>query len=69
MTKASKLFGKVVAFDRNTCVGVVQYDLTPMRFHSTSYRGRNNGWPRVGVRVEIVLNHRGELVSLHEEGT
>ncbi len=62
----SKLFGTVVAFDRDTCFGVVQYDLTPIRFHSTSYQGR--GWPRVGVRVEIVLNRRGELVSLHEEG-
>lgn len=65
----SKLFGKVVAFNRNTCVGEVQYDLTVMRFHSTSYQGRNNGWPRVGARVEIVLNRQGTLVSLHEEGT
>lgn len=65
----SKLFGKVVSFDRDTCVGEVQYDLTVMRFHSTSYQGIYNGWPRVGARVEIVLNKRGELVSLHEEGT
>lgn len=62
----SKLFGKIVAFDRNTCVGEVQYDLTAMRFHSTSFQGRD--WPRVGQRVEIVLTSKGELCSLHEEG-
>jgi hypothetical protein len=63
----SKLFGTVVAWNRDTCVGEVQYDLTVVRFHSTSFQGR--GWPRVGLRVEIVLSKRGELVSLHEEGT
>jgi hypothetical protein len=61
----SKLFGTIVAFDRNTCVGEVQYDLTTLRFHSTSFAG--SSWPRVGQRVEIVLSQRGELVALHTD--
>jgi hypothetical protein len=63
----SKLYGKIVSFDRNTCVGEVQYDLTVMRFHSTSFQGNFNGWPRVGQRVEIVLTKSGELCSLHAD--
>lgn len=55
---------KIVEFSRDTCFGVVVYDLTPLKFHSTSYHG--HGWPRVGEVVELVFNKAGELLSLHE---
>ena len=58
------LIGKIVAFDRMTCRGEAVYDLSPVRFHSTCFQGR--GWPRVGQKVEIVFNAKGELISLHE---
>lgn len=64
--KHRPIHGTVVAFERQFCTGTVVYDLTPLQFHSTSYHGINNGWPRVGARVELVFNDRGDLLSLHE---
>jgi hypothetical protein len=55
--------GKIVAFDRNTCFGEVVYDLTVLRFHSTTFN--SNRWPRVGERVEIAFSKNGEVLSLY----
>jgi hypothetical protein len=57
--------GKIVAFDRDTCVGIAVYDLTSVRFHSTSYQGLTQSWPIVGQTVEIVFNGRDQLVAVH----
>ena len=57
--------GRITAFDQNTLVGVAIYDLTPVRFHSTSYQGLTQSWPIVGQAVELVFNGRDQLVSVH----
>jgi len=58
------IYGNIVSFNRETCVGDVTIDLTAVRFHSTSYHGRS--WPRVGQRVEVVFANDGSLLALHE---
>ena len=57
--------GKITAFDQNALVGVAVYDLTSVRFHSTSYQGLTQSWPIVGQVVELVFNSRDQLVSVH----
>lgn len=55
--------GRIVEFNRDTCYGVVTYDLSPVRFHSTMFYGRD--WPRVGQRVELAFNDRGALLAVY----
>lgn len=62
-TRIPNVRAKVVAFDQNTLVGIAVYDLTPVRFHSTSFSGGE--WPRVGQDVELVFTERGEILSVH----
>lgn len=59
------IVGEVVAFDRETCCGRVRVDLEIFPFHSTSFNASTFRWPRVGERVEVVLNSHGELLALH----
>lgn len=62
-TRIPNVRAKVVAFDQNTLIGIAVYDLTPVRFHSTSFS--DGEWPRVGQAVELVFTERGDILSVH----
>lgn len=64
--KGCAVKGIITAWDRENCVAEATYDMTVVRFHSTSYQGVNNSWPVVGKHVEIVFNSSDTLVSVHE---
>jgi hypothetical protein len=66
MNKGYVAMGVITAWDRNKCIAEARYDMTVVRFHSTSYQGINNSWPVVGKQVEIVFNSSDMLVSVHE---
>lgn len=59
------LKGKIVSFDTTTWWGEVQYDLTILQFHGTCFRGMTAHYmPKVGDKVNIVLNSAGRLLSV-----
>lgn len=65
VVSAAKMLGRVVSFDRETCIGKVQVGLDVYRFHSTSFGSVTSfRWPRVGEQVELLLNQHGHFVSV-----
>lgn len=65
-SNVSGVNARVVSFDESTLVGEVAYDLTVLRFHSTSFQSDSSfRWPRVGEKVFVVFNSSGELLSVH----
>lgn len=61
----TKADGAVIRFDRETCWGVLVSEGRRREFHSTCFHGgRPARFPRVGEKVEVVLNERDAIVEV-----